>query len=80
MLFVFVLMMKFTVWCMVASIKLTIMCARLMWPLLVFLTKMLMVAVTAGVALIGGSLDKRRQRERLETRATSGIGPAGIER
>lgn len=79
MLFVFVLMMKFTVWCMIASVKLTVMCARLMWPLLVFLTKMMMVGGVAVVALVGGALAKRGQRGKLQEHGLSRVEQASVE-
>lgn len=79
MLFLFVLLMKFTVWCMIASVRLMMLCARVIWPLLVFLTKMMMVGAVAVVALIGGALAKREQRGRLDQHGSSPVRPASID-
>jgi hypothetical protein len=79
MLFIFVFLMKFTVWCMVASARLMMLCAKVIWPLLVFLAKMLMVGLVAVAALIGGALAKREQRGRLDQHGSSAVKPASID-
>lgn len=65
MLFLMVPMMKFTVWCFVMCMKLTLLCAKASWTVFAFLFKVTALGVVALVGAVGTAVAKRKEHRTL---------------
>lgn len=65
MLLLMVPMMKFTVWCFVMCMKLTLLCAKASWTVFVFLFKATTLGVIALVGIVGTAVAQRKEQRTL---------------